>query len=313
MNIDPELQGFPIVTPETYTGPAERRRLFAPIFAGSAAAAVVPAGMQIVERAIPGPGGNPGLKVRIYRPAASSPLPALLYCHGGGFIFGNLDSEHARCVQLSEGAGCLVVSVDYRLSPEHPYPAPVDDAYAALEWLAAEAPSLGVDISRLAVGGTSAGGCIAAAICLASRDRHGPRIGYQFLCSPVLDDRLKTPSALDCTAVPIFSRFQAERMWGFYLGDRGAATSAYAAPARAESFKGLPPAYLLACGLDPLRDEAVEYAMKLLAERIAVELHVVPNVPHAFDLARPAAARSRQVLAEMQEALRRAFVLPESD
>jgi acetyl esterase len=310
MDIDPELQGFPIVTPETYTGPAERRRVFAPIFAGSAAAAVVPAGMQIVDRVIPGPAGNPELSVRIYRPAASGSLPALLYCHGGGFIFGNLDSEHARCVQLSEGANCVVVSVDYRLSPEHPYPAPVDDAYAALEWLATQAPTLGVDLARLAVGGTSAGGCIAAAIALASRDRQGPRIGFQFLCSPVLDDRLKTPSAVDCTAVPIFSRFQAERMWAFYLGEGHATTPAYAAPARAASVAGLPPAYILACGLDPLRDEAVEYAMKLLAEQIAVELHVVPGVPHAFDLARPMAARSRQVLAEMQEALRRAFALP---
>jgi acetyl esterase len=307
MNIDPELQGFPIVTPETYTGPIERRRIFAPIFTSSAAAAVIPPGMQIVDRLIPGPAANPELRVRIYRPAGPGSLPALLYCHGGGFIFGDLDSEHARCVQLSDGAHCVVVSVDYRLSPEHPYPAPVDDAYAALEWLAAEASSLEVDITRLAVGGTSAGGCIAAAISLASRDRHGPHIGYQFLCSPVLDDRLQTPSAIHCTAVPIFSRFQAERMWAFYLGGRDARIPAYAAPARAPCFKELPPAYILACGLDPLRDEAVEYAMKLLAEEIPVELHVVPNVPHAFDLARPMAARSRQVLAEMQEALRRAF------
>jgi acetyl esterase/lipase len=266
--------------------------------------------MQIVDSKIPGPASNPELTVRIYRPAGFGSLPALLYCHGGGFIFGNLDSEHARCVQLSDGGRCVVVSVDYRLSPEHPYPAPVDDAYAALEWLAAEASSLGVDTTRLAVGGTSAGGCIAAAISLASRDRQGPHIGYQLLGSPVLDDRLETPSAIRCTAVPIFSRFQAERMWAFYLGDRCTATPAYAAPARAASFKGLPPAYILACGLDPLRDEAVEYAMKLLAEDIAVELHVVPNVPHAFDLAQPAAARSRHVLAEMQDALRRAFARP---
>jgi acetyl esterase/lipase len=310
VDIDPEFEGFSIVTPETYTGPAERRRIFAPIFAASAAAAVIPSGMQIVDRSVPGPSGNIGLKVRIYRPAAPAPLPALLYCHGGGFIFGDLDSEHARCIDLADGAGCVVVSVDYRLSPEHPYPAPVDDAYAALEWLVAEASPLGVDITRLAVGGTSAGGCIAAALGLASRDRGGPRIGFQLLCSPVLDDRLETPSAVHCTAVPIFSRFQAERMWRFYLGERAAPTPAYAAPARASSFRGLPPAYILACGLDPLRDEAVAYAVKLLAEDIAVELHVVPQVPHAFDLARPAAARSRQVLAEMQHALRRALARP---
>jgi acetyl esterase/lipase len=306
MDIDPELSGLPIVTPETYIAPVERRRIFASIFASSAAAAVVPAGMNIIDRAIPGPASNPALNVRIYRPAGSGPLPVLLYFHGGGFVFGNLDSEHAQCVQLSAGAHCIVVSVDYRLSPEHPYPAPVDDAYAALEWLVAETQSLGIDIARLAVGGTSAGGCIAAALTLASRDRMGPRIGFQFLCSPVLDDRLETPSARHCTAVPVFSRFQAERMWNFYLGDRKP-TPVYAAPARAASFKGLPPAYILACGLDPLRDEAVEYATKLLAEEIAVELHVVPNAPHAFDLAKPTAARSVQVLAEMQGALRRAF------
>jgi acetyl esterase len=311
MDIDPELQGIPIVTPETYTGPVERRRIFAPIFVSSAAAAVIPSGMEIIDRAVPGPASNPDVRVRIYRPAGSGPLPVLLYCHGGGFIIGNLDSEHARCVELSAGAHCIVVSVDYRLSPEHPYPAPVDDAYAVLEWLTAQASSLGIDNTRLAVGGTSAGGCIAAALTLASRDRRGPRISYQFLCSPVLDDRLETPSARHCTAVPIFSRFQAERMWGFYLGDRKP-TPVYAAPARAASFKGLPPAYILACGLDPLRDEAVEYGMKLLAEEIAVELHVVPNAPHAFDLAKPAAARSLRVLAEMQDALRRAFARPDA-
>jgi acetyl esterase len=307
MELDPEMSGIPVITPETYTEPEERRRMLAPLFAKSAAAAAIPGGMEIRGKIIPGPPGNRDLPVRIYRPAVAGPLPVLVYCHGGGFIIGNLDSEHTRCVQLSDGAGCIVVSVDYRLSPEHPHPAPFDDVYAALEWVAKEGLSLGADLTRLAVGGTSAGGGLAAAVALASRDRKGPSICYQFLCSPVLDDRLETPSARDCTAVPIFSRFQAERMWRYYLGSSAGPAPAYAAPARASSLRGLPPAYILACGLDPLRDEAVQYGSRLLAEDIAVELHVVPNVPHAFDLVQPTAARSRQVLAEMQEALRRRF------
>ena len=307
MELDPEMAALPVVTPATYVQPADRRRIFAPIFASAAAAAVVPPGMEIFDRTIPGPPDNPSLAVRIYRPAAQGPLPAVLYLHGGGFIFGNLDSEHARCVQLSDAAQCIIVSVDYRLCPEHPYPAPFHDAYTALEWVAAEAKSLGIDLARLAVAGTSAGGCLAAATTLAARDRRGPKLCYQFLCSPVLDDRLQTPSARDFTAVPIFSRFQAERMWRFYLGPLTGPTPDYAAPAQATSLKGLPPAYILACGLDPLRDEAIEYGMRLMAEGAAVELRVVPNVPHAFDLSVPTAARSRQVLAEMLEALRRAL------
>jgi acetyl esterase/lipase len=307
MLVDAEYQGIPVITPETYTGPLERRRIYAPIFAAAAKAAIVPADMRITDRVIPGPASNPDLKVRIYRPGGAGALPVLLYFHGGGFIIGNLDSEHGRCVDLSNGAHCVVVSVEYRLSPEQPFPAPIDDAYAALGWLEASGAALDIDVQRLAVGGTSAGGGIAAALALASRDRHGPKICYQLLCSPVLDDRLETPSSRDCTAVPLFSRFQAERMWRFYLGDHQGPTPVYAAPARAASLRGLPPAYILACGLDPLRDEAIEYGLRLLAEGIAVELSVVPNVPHAFDLAIPSAPRSRATLAQMQEALRRAF------
>jgi acetyl esterase/lipase len=307
MNLDPEMSGLPIYTPETYLEPEERQKMLMPLFAEAAAAAPVPTGMEITERSIGGPADNPRLAVRIYRPAAKSPLPALLYFHGGGFAIGNLDSEHGRCIQLADGAQCVVISVDYRLAPKSPYPAAVDDAYAALIWFWTEGDTLNCDAKRIAVGGTSAGGCIAAATALASRDRAGPSICYQLLNSPVLDDRLDTPSARDCTSVPVFARFQAERMWSAYLGSSAGVTSPYAAPARATTLRGLPPAFILAAGLDPLRDEGIAYASRLLAEGVAVELHVIPGVPHGFDLVQPFAVRSRQSVSTMQNALRMAL------
>ena len=307
MKIDPEMGDLFVFTPENLPPPVERRNAMVPMFAEAVAAAIVPQGMEATNRTIPGPSDNPQLAVRIYRPAASGPQPILLYFHGGGFTLGNLDSEHIRCMELATGGECIVISVDYRLSPENSYPAAFDDGYAALEWIAAEGKSIGADVNKIAVGGCSAGGCLAAAVAIASRDRKGPAVCFQFLSSPVLDDRLETPSMRTCTDVPIFARFQAERMWKHYLGKLTGEPPVYAAPARVADVRGLPPAYILACGLDPLRDEAVQYGCRLLADGIPVEMHAVPNVPHAFDLIQPTASRSQAALAEMQRTLRKAF------
>src|SRR5688572_3352692 len=147
-------------------------------------------GLTISDRTIAGPPGAPAIRVRLYEPQhRQMNAPCLVYCHGGGFIAGDLDSEHVRCVRLSAQADCVVVSVDYRLAPEHPFPAAVEDCYAALVWTAAAADDLGIDRSRVGIGGVSAGGALAAAVALMARDRGGPVVAFQMLMFPVLDDR----------------------------------------------------------------------------------------------------------------------------
>ena len=176
-----------------------------------------------------------------------------------------------------------MISVDYRLAPENPFPAGVEDCFAAIEWAGRNHAELGIDADRVAVGGSSAGGALAAAVALMARDRGGPRLCYQLLVYPVLDNRLNTPSMLGFTHTPVFARRTAEAMWRHYLGDQISDTSPYAAPARAKTLSGLPPAYVEACALDPLRDENIAYATRLLEAGIATELHVYHGVPHGFD------------------------------
>jgi len=204
-----------------------------------------------------------------------------------------------RCIQLSEAAQSIIVSVDYRLCPENPFPAPTNDAYAALEWVAGEAKTLGIDLDDW----RSAGQARRLSSCRDSVGGPGSRrtkLCYQFLCSPVLDDRLQTPSAGIAPRSQRFSRFQAERMWKFYLGQPAGLTSIYAAPARAASLKGLPPAYILRAVFDHcatrLSNMACDSWLKGSRSNSAL-----CRCPHAFDLSVPTAARSRQVLAEMQE------------
>jgi acetyl esterase/lipase len=308
MKLDPEMADLVdsmTFTPETLPDPVERRNATRALFEQAVAAMPVPAGLEITNMNADGPADNKALPVRVYKPTGKGPFPVLLYFHGGGFSLGDLNSEHARCIQLAEGGKCAVVSVDYRLAPEHPYPAAFNDCYASLEWLAAKCASFGFDPKRIAVGGCSAGGALAAGVALASRDRSGPPICFQFLASPVLDDRLETPSYKSCNNVPVFASFQMERMWKTYMGkDYKGTAPVYAAPARAESLKGLPPTFILAGGLDPLRDEAVQYGARLLADGVPVEMHVIPRVPHAFDLVKPEANRTIRAVSDMQNALR---------
>jgi len=230
------------------------------------------------------------IPVRIYAPTAHrSARPALVYYHGGAFAMGRPRSEHARTLRIAADLGAIVVSVDYRLAPEHPFPAGFNDCYAALLWTREHADRLGADPGRLAVGGASAGGCLAAAVALAARDRNGPALACQFLICPVLDDRLQTGSMRRMAEVPVFNSADAERMWSFYLGPNhrsvGSETpSIYAAPARAADLRGLPPAYVMTAEYDPLRDEAIDYAMRCLASGVTVELHNVAGAVHGFDV-----------------------------
>jgi acetyl esterase/lipase len=220
-------------------------------------------------------------RMRVYRPRdADGDLPAVLHIHGGGFIRGSVELEHPQAVSMALRLRAVVVSVDYRLAPEHPYPAALDDCYAALVHLAGRE---GVDRDRIAVHGQSAGGALAAATALLARGRRGPAICFQVLEIPVLDDRLLTPSMTSHVATPMWSRPQAETSWRYYLGAQEA--DQYAAPARAADLSGLPPAYVLTCELDPLRDEGIQYAARLLADGVSVELHSYPGAFHGTALA----------------------------
>jgi acetyl esterase/lipase len=243
-----------------------------------------------------------GVPVRTYRPRdATGDLPGVLYLHGGGFCLGSVDTEHGGAVALSHALQAVVVSVDYRLAPEHPYPAGLDDCYAGLCHLA---DLDGVDAERLVIHGQSAGGGLAAATALVARDRGGPSLRLQSLGIPELDDRLDTPSMRAFTATPMWSRPQAVMSWQYYLG--GVQADGYAAPARAEDLTGLPPAYLTTMELDPLRDEGIQYAMRLLAAGVSVELHSYPGTFHGSALAQDAAV-SRRMSADLVAALARSL------
>lgn len=239
--------------------------------------------LDLSEHFVPGPSGDPNVRVLVYRPrAAEGRLPVILHLHGGGFCLLDPEAFGQMTAGWALGFGCVVVSVDYRLAPEHRFPSAPEDCYAALLWTVAQAETLGIDPSRLVVAGESAGGALAAALCLMARDRGGPPIAFQALMIPVLDDRLGQASHRQAEDSEGFSGRAAIGMWLHYLGedyDRGK-TSPYAAPARADDLSGLPPALIQTHGLDPLRDEGIEYALRLMGEGIDVELYNAPGVYH---------------------------------
>lgn len=240
--------------------------------------------------------------VRVYRPSgADAPLPGLLFIHGGGFVLGSVDLEHQSCVDLARALGIVVVSVDYRLAPEHPYPAGLEDCFAALGLLA-RLPE--VDPTRVAVHGQSAGGCLAAGVALLARDRNGPALCFQSLDVPVTDDRLETASMRSAGPWPMWSPQQAATSWQLYLD--GTPADQYAAPARADDLSGLPPAYVVTCELDPLRDEGIAYATRLMTAGVPVELHCWPGTFHGAQIV-PEAGVVKRMEAERRAVLARAL------
>ncbi|HUI02617.1 MAG TPA: alpha/beta hydrolase [Acidimicrobiales bacterium] len=260
------------------------------------------------NRQIPGPGAVGEISVRVYEPRSrgASAVPGVVFFHGGAFVLGDLYTEEQRCLRYAADAGCVVVSADYRLAPEHPYPAAVDDCYAALAWTAAHAAELGVDPGRLAVAGSSAGGALAAAVALMARDVGGPPLAFQLLNYPVLDDRMTTPSMQAFDATPLWTNQSTADMWDHYLGPAPRPdVSPYAAPARAADVRGLPPSYVLTAELDPLRDEGIDYARRLMEAGVSTELHTVPGACHGFDIVAAGATLGRGALDEQVRALAR--------
>jgi acetyl esterase len=297
-DMDPELEAFiPLFPPADLTDPAAARKGLAEL----AAAAPAPdtTGMEVEDRAVP---ADPEVAVRIYRPHQAQ--GAIVWLRGGGWVMGDLDTEHPWAARLAERSGAVVISVGYRQAPEHRFPAALDDAYAALAWTAEHAAELGTDPERIAVGGHSAGAGLAAAVALRARDEQGPPICFQLLNQPELDDRQETWSARNFTDTPWMTRDKLAATWRHYLGSSPA--SPYAAPARAADLSGLPPAYIATAEFDPLRDEDIAYALRLLQAGVSVELHQWPGTFHGSQAILSAEISQRQI-AELAAALRRAL------
>jgi acetyl esterase/lipase len=252
--------------------------------------------VRVEDRAVAS--GGTALTARVYTPVSrgAEPLPVAVWMHGGGFVVGAPNAEDDTCRRLAGELGIAVVAPDYRLAPEHPYPAAFDDCYATLTWVAEEGGALGFDASRLALGGHSAGAALAAGVAIAAADRSGPSIRYVYLGYPVLSDRTDTESACSITDPRLFNRDGLKAMWNAYLKD-GGADSGYAVPARTADLTGLPPMYLMVAGVDPARDDALAFAARLSAAGNQVELHLVPGVPHMFPALAPAIRASRRAVA----------------
>ncbi len=252
------------------------------------------AGIRVEDCDIAGPEGAPRVPVRMYSPEpAAQTLPVFLDIHGGGFVTGSIEMQHAFAVHVARKLGVKVAVVEYRLAPEHPFPAGVEDCYAALCWLHDDAAALGVDPQRVAVGGQSAGGGLAAATALLARDRGGPPVCFQFLGIPELDHRLDTTSMRTFVDTPMWDRSLAEASWRDYLGPDAGEVSPYASPAIATDLSGLPPAYVTTMEFDPLRDEGILYALRMMEAGVSVELHNFPGTFHGSAMATTAAISRR--------------------
>jgi len=261
------------------------------------------------DRRVPGPPGAPDVPIRIYRPkpAASGRRGCVFEIHGGGFLMGSIEMMDPWCQRAAAELDAVVVSVEYRLAPEHPFPAGSEDCHAALCWTARNAAELGVDPARLALAGQSAGGGLAAGVALMARDRGFPALCFQLLEIPELDDRLDTPSMRAFDDTPLWNRPNAVWSWRHYLGPQHVGEpSPYAAPARAKDLAGLPPAYVSTMEFDPLRDEGILYALRLLQAGVPVELHSYPGTFHGSALL-PSAEVSKRNAREVLDALRRAL------
>jgi acetyl esterase/lipase len=265
-------------------------------------------GVAKEDRTVPGSDPETGVPIRIYRPAgATGTLPCLLYIHGGGMVFGSVAGADPDVQSLVEAVGCVAVSVEYRLAPEYPFPAPLEDCYAALRWVWEHRGEIGVDVGRLAVGGASAGGGLAAGLALLVRDRAAIQVSFQWLIYPMLDDRNITPSSHAITDPRVWNRDANLRGWRAYLGAEPGSdgVSYHASPARATDLSGLPPAYVQVGSQDLFLDEDAMYAQRLAGAGVPVELHVYPGVFHGSEGAAPEAAVSRRMIADRLAAVQR--------
>ena len=291
--LDPDIRAalelFPFPPINTDTLPLMRPALAAP-------------GPELSDRVVrsvvhaPGAAGSPDVALHVHRPAGSTgPLPCLVWMHGGGLVMGVAGMDDARFDVWCTRHNMIAVSVEHRLAPETPFPGPVDDCYASLQYVADHAAELGVDATRIGVGGNSAGAGLAAAIALMARDRGGPHISSQLLIYPMIDDRQITVSS--SWDVPIWPASSNTFGWTSYLGDAKGTdgVSPYAAPARATDLSGLPPAIIVVGGLDGFVDEDIDYARRLNSAGVPVEFHLYAGAPHGYDVMVPGSAPALQL------------------
>ena len=296
--LDRQLEPFVSMFPRAdLNDPIAARKKLAELSARAAAPDVQ--GMEIEDRTVP---GTPDVPVRIYRPRAAQ--GGIVWLHGGGFVMGGLDVEHPWAARIAQASQATVVSVGYRLAPEHRFPAALDDAYAAVLWTREHAAKLGIDPQHIAVGGHAAGAGLAAAVALRARDEGRSAISFQLLNQPQLDDRQATWSARNFIDTPFMTRDKVSASWRHYLGF--APASLYAAPARAIDLSGLPAAYIATAEFDPNRDEAIIYAQRLMEAGVPVELHQWSGTFHGSQAVLSADVSKRQI-AELGTVLQHAL------
>ena len=256
------------------------------------------------DRTVPGPEGDPDITVRIYRPLnATGELPGVYFIHGGGMILGNVAGEDPVATMICDQVGAIVVSVEYRLAPENPHPAPVEDCYAGLVWMAKNAADLGFDPHRLAIYGGSAGGGLCIATALLARDRGGPALKFIMPIYPMIDDTNETPSSHEIVDIGIWDRAGNIEAWEWYLGGKEA--DQYAAPTRAQDLSGLPPAFIDVGTVDLFRDEDIAFAQRLMAAGVPTELHIHPGSYHAAETFAADSAMAKRIWSLRLDALKR--------
>jgi acetyl esterase len=253
------------------------------------------------------PGGAGTLPARAYVPPGEGPFPGLVWFHGGGWVIGDLETHDALCRHLALAAASVVVSVGYRLAPEHPFPAAVEDAHASTVWVSRHADELGIDPGRLAVGGDSAGGNLATVATILARDRGTPPLRWQVLAYPITDCDLETSSYRDNATGRLLTRAGMEWFWRHYSPDPAAREHPLASPLRATDLAGLPPAYVLTAEYDPLRDEGEAYARRLIAADVACHLERYDGMIHGFLRRTDGLDRARVALGHIGDEMRRAL------
>jgi acetyl esterase len=265
---------------------------------------------EVVEYTLPESAGS--IALRLYRPYAARPYPVLVYFFGGGWVLGSLEAADAVCRRLANAAACAVVSVGYRRAPEHPFPAGLEDCYAAIRWVAEHGADHGLDGGRLAVGGVSSGGNLAAAVAQLARKRGGPALLFQLLVYPPLDHRAATASMRMPLPLPFFSAEDVRWCWRHYLADERDGLNPLASPLRADDLGGLPPALVITAEFDPLRDEAELYAARLRDADVPTQLVRFDGVVHGFFSLSDLLDAAGEAQALAAAALRNAFVLSEA-
>jgi acetyl esterase/lipase len=262
---------------------------------------------RVDDHQIQGPDGS--LRARIITPldAGAEPRPVMVYFHGGGWVLGGIESHEGICRALANAAGVTVVSVDYRLAPEHRFPAAALDAYAALMWVAASAQEFGADPTRIVVAGDSAGGNLAAVACLMARDHRGPCVAYQVLIYPVTDFNLERKSYQECAEGFFLTRAEMAWYWDLYVKSDDDRRHPYASPCQSGDLGGLPPALVITAEFDVLRDEGEDYARQLQAASVPVKLHRYDGMIHGFVRRHPFFDQGKAAIEEIGRELRQAM------